>query len=144
MKEQNNIDFEAISLATFDAFRATLDANDWMHVKVADLSLRGHDTRYSEDDTLRFKTTFTDHNGANRTFNYKPGIVLGLERCDNGLYDLAGIFVEVIWSPKLTWFLVMINTPGRGALAYRGITEPHRAKRPNGMSVLINRIGVTA
>lgn len=144
MKEQNNISFEAISLATFDAFRATLDAKQWMHVKVADLSLRGEDTRYSEDDTLRFKTTYTDHNGANRTFNYKPGLILGLERASNGLYDLAGIYVEVLWSPSLTWFLVLINIPGQGARVYRGLTEGHLAKRPNGMSVLINRCGVTA
>jgi hypothetical protein len=115
-----------------------------MHVKVADLSLRNEDTRYSEDDTLRFKTTYTDHNGANRTFNYKPGITLGLERSPNGLYDLSGIYVEVLWSPFFTWFLVLINIPGHGAVTYRGLTESRMAKRPNGMSVLINRVGVTA
>lgn len=144
MKEQDNISFEAINLAHYDELRSQLDATQWMHVKVTDLSLRGEDTRYSEDDTLRFKTTYTDQNGANRTFNYSPGIVLGLERESNGLYDLAGIYVEVLWSPALSWFLVFINLPNRGALVYRGFTESHRAKRPNGMSVLINRCGVTA
>lgn len=144
MKEQDNINFEAISLATFVGFRAVLDAKQWMHVKVADLSLRGENTRYSEDDTLRFKTTYTDHNGANRTFNYKPGITLGLERASNGLYDLAGIYVEVLWSPALSWFLVLIKLPNQQGLAYRGLTEGHLAKRPNGMSVLINRVGATA
>ncbi|QXO10174.1 hypothetical protein pEaSNUABM37_00213 [Erwinia phage pEa_SNUABM_37] len=144
MKEQDNISFEAISLETLNAFRATLDLKDWMRVKVADLSLRDEDTRYSEDGILRFKTTYTDHNGANRTFNYKPGIDLGLPKSDNGLYDLQGIYVNVMWSPKLNWFLVLINLPDHGALAYRGLTEPHSAKRPNGMSVRINRTGVTA
>lgn len=143
MNENDNISFEAIGLTTFDQLRSQLDAKQWMHVKINDLSLRQHHTRYADDDILRFKTTYTDHNGANRSFNYRPGLSLGLERSENGLYDLSGIYVEVLWSPTLTWFLVLINLPNHGALVYRGYTEPHRAKRPNGMSVCINRAGVT-
>lgn len=145
MKE-NNIYFEAVGLVQFDQLKADYDVASWMHIKINDLSLRGEDTRYSDDGVLRFKTTFTDHNGANRTFSYAPGIVLPLSPCKNGRgrYDLRGIYVEVMWSESVNWFLVFINIPGIGASVYRGIAEASRAKRPNGMSVYINRVGVAA
>lgn len=143
MNENDNITIEALSLVTFDQLRAELDAKDWMHVKINDLSLRGEDTRYSDSDTLVLRTAYTDHNNANRSFTYKPGITLGLTRDPNGLYDLSGVYVELLWSPKLSWFLVQIHSATLGTLVYRGFTEPHRAKRPNGMSIYISRVGVT-
>lgn len=145
MKE-SNIYFEVVGLVQFDQLKADHDIESWMHIKINDLSLRDEDSRYSDDGVLRFKTTFVDHNGANRTSTYSPGITLPLAPCNdgNGRYDLTGIYVELMWSETVNWFLVFINIPGTGAAVYRGIAEPHRAKRPNGMSVFINRVGVTA
>ncbi|QKE54514.1 hypothetical protein ACSA002_2000 [Salmonella phage vB_SalM_SA002] len=139
MKEQENIYFEALSLTAFDAFKEQHNVEQWMHIRIPDLALRGKDSRFSDTGKLIFKTSYTDNHGANRTYIYNPGIDLGLVPNDDGLYDLSGIYVELMWSPNFGSFLVFINIPHQGALVYRGITD-HAAKKPNGMSVCITRV----
>lgn len=139
MTENKNIYFEAMSLTAFDAFKEQHDVEQWMCVRIPDLSLRGKDSRYSDTGKLIFKTSYTDTHGANRTYIYNPGIDLGLMPNADGLYDLSGIYVEVMWSPGHRSFLVFINNPQHGALVYRGIPE-RTARQPNGMSVCIARV----
>lgn len=138
MKDKENVFYEAMNLVALDDFKEQHGKDQWLHVRIPDLGLRGK-SRFSDTGKLVFKTSYTDAHGANRTYIYNPGIDLGLIPNENGVYDLNGISVELMWTPVLASFLVLINIPGHGPLAYRGIPE-HTAKKPNGMSVCITRV----